>query len=469
MKRALICLIVVLAGCPTDEAPTGFAATERVVTIADNVAANPSWSQSWVALLGANDDALFPAFAGADLATRTGAELVRLESGGDSYYALGGAAGPACVCGSGCGEPCLDPTDDRPTVAIVELGSNDLVTTALSLLSDADLRDDLTPAIAGYRADVRTVLGAVNDGSLFPTPPRLLVTNVPDPSDGVGDVAELITSFFPFEGADQVTPELALELIAGFNTVIAEEAAAAGAELVDLHSVFLGHGYHSDDEAAPHYVSADPTRWYSTVIDPNLRGAHEIRRAVWRQLTDEAIDAIPTDLPIPSTEGLPTVPAGGWAEAVVDSAITAELVDGDTTYPNLAADPEEALGAPGGTTGSLVAVGTVGAWFVVDLGADGVATDGEGEDLVVLEFGAQSGGTPEPYRTEVSESPTGPWTRLGDAFGERAFDLADAGVTRARYVRVESLAQEADVLGGLGSPYYPGPEIDAVGAVYPAP
>ena len=78
-------------------------------------------------------------------------------------------------------------------------------------------------------------------------------------------------------------------------------------------------------------------------------------------------------------------------------------------------------------------------------------------------------GTPEPYRTEVSESPEGPWTRLGDAFGERAFDLADAGVSRARYVRVESLAQEADVLGGLGSPYYPGPEIDAVGAVYPAP
>mgnify|MGYP000241440724 FL=1 len=154
---------------------------------------------------------------------------------------------------------------------------------------------------------------------------------------------------------------------------------------------------------------------------------------------------------------------------LTQAAITAELVDGDTTYPNLAADPEEALGAPGGTTGSLVAVGTVGAWFVVDLGADGVATDGEGEDLVVLEFGAQSGGTPEPYRTEVSESPTGPWTRLGDAFGERAFDLADAGITRARYVRVESLAQEADVLGGLGSPYYPGPEIDAVGAVYPAP
>ena len=84
-----------------------------------------------------------------------------------------------------------------------------------------------------------------------------------------------------------------------------------------------------------------------------------------------------------------------------------------------------------------------------------------------VEFGSLSGGTPEPYRVSVSNDPDGPFTIIADGTGEQSFDLADVGLRSARYVKVESLASEVDVLNGLGSPLAPGPELDAIGAVHP--
>jgi len=461
--------LVALLACkgPTDtgdlpEVPA-FEDAQRVVTIGDNVGSNPSWSRSYIALLADNDDELFPAFAGSDLATvLPDAEVVRLDKGGDSFYTLAASAQPFC-------EECLPADDLRPTLVIIELGVNDLVATALAMLNDESLRADPTPALDEFQGDVRTVLRMTEDRTLFPTPPLVYVTNVYDPSDGVGDVADLVTSFFPFPGAEDVTPELGLAIIAGFNDAIEAEVMAIDAQPIDIHGAYLGHGYHYNDDTSPFYDAEDPSIWFGTVIDPNLRGAHELRRTTWLALTGESITAIPTDLPVESTTGLPVVPTDGWAKAIADSAVTAEIADADMTYVNIAADPEVALGEPSGSTFGVVAVGVLGAWITFDMGEQTRATDGDGEDLVVLEYGTLSGGTPEPYRVSVADSPDGPWTILGDAFGERAFDLAPAGVTSARYIRVESLAQMAEVLGGMGSPYYPGPELDAVGVVYPAP
>lgn len=469
MRRFLL-FLALIAACkkePEPEpGPPRFDQIRRVVTVGDNVASNPSWSTSYVALLAQNDDAIFPDFAGADLATALPeAELIRLDRGGDSYYAVADAGDAVRTCPAT--PACLDPDDDRPTLVIVELGVNDLVATALAMVSDPAERERVEERTAAFRDDVADVLAQVTDPAVFPRPPKVVVTNLVDPSDGVGDVAELITTFFPFEGADQVTHELALSVIGGFNHAIEAEAVAIGADVVDLHGAFLGHAWHFDDEASPHHDAADETFWFRTVVDPNLRGAHEIRRELWAALTDERIDAIPTDLPLDQTLGLPAVPDDGWAVAVIDSVVTPELVDdAGTVFTNVAADVNAMIGPPdAGTFSGTVALGVVGAYAVVELGAP--AMDGEGDDLVVIEFGAASGGVPEPYRVSVSTDPTGPWTVLADAFGERSFDLGSAGASGIRYVLVESLAQRAEVLGGVGSPYYPGGEFDAVGAVYP--
>jgi hypothetical protein len=441
---------MMLFSCREEPALT-FEDVQRVVTLGDNLGSNPSANRSYLALLEANDDELFPEFAGKDLQTvLPDAEIVRLDQGGQSYYALADLIE-------------LDelvPEDERVTLVIVELGTNDLVSAALQLVSDPALRAEPGVLVERFREDVGTVLDATGD------PEMLVVANMVDPSDGVGDLAQLVSAMFPVAGADEVTPELALSLLEGFDEVVRSEASARGAALVDLHSAFLGHGLHHDEPDSPHYDEEDPTLWLSTVVDPNLRGAHEIRRVLWEALAGEAVTVLPGELPMVEIEGLPPVPAEGWAEAVVEASLTESLTDeAGTVYPNVAALPEEALGEPtGGLTGGIVAIGIVGASLTLDLG---VALDGEGDDLVVLELGALTGGTPEPYRLSVAQELDGAWVQVADGLGERSFDLGALGLAWARYVRLESLAPQADVLGGLGSPYYPGPEIDAVGAVYP--
>lgn len=48
-------------------------------------------------------------------------------------------------------------------------------------------------------------------------------------------------------------------------------------------------------------------------------------------------------------------------------------------------------------------------------------------------------------------------------------DLAGTGLSSARYVKVVSLQHVADIVRGPGSGFYPGAEIDAVGAATPGP
>jgi hypothetical protein len=457
-------LLLALAACQaTDPVPTGppaMAEVTRVVVVGDNGGASPSAAQGWPALLAVNEDDLFPDFAGEDLAAaRPGTTLLRLHTAGESYGRLARGESTVCTCEADCpADPCLDLSDPAPTLIIVQLGVNDLLTLALRLLSDATLRADPQPAIDALAADVATVLRSLAEPASG-RPPRLLVLDVPDPSDGVGDLAELVATLFPIAGTEAVDAALALTVIEGVHHALHTAAADVGADVLGVRAHFLGHGFHHDEPELPAYDAADPTHWFKAVVDPNLRGAHEVRRLVWEAVQGTRIDAVPEGLPVSGAAGLPAVADGHWAISVVGSAVTPNL---GTSFPNVALDPQASLGPPEGDLAGLVAVGITGAWLAVELGA--AAIDGPGDDLVVLEFGVASGGTPEPYRVFASEESEGPWTPIGDGLGERGFDLAGSGLDTARYVRVESLVPEAEILAGQGSPYYPGPELDAIGA-----
>lgn len=457
MPRALPLLI--LAACNGAVTAQN---VERVVVIGDNVASNPTLGTSYASLFEKNDDAIFPEFAGKDLRTRKkDVEVVRLDRGGDSYQGIAANLKSLCTCvGDACkkkSDACLDSASAKPTLLIVELGVNDLIAGALRLLSDGDLRADPAPLVSDFRRAVRTVLKITNDKAYFSRPPLVYVTNVYDPSDGQGDIVAIATKILPLPGAaSEVTPEMVLTLIDAVNTIVDEEAAAIGASVIDVHGAFLGHGLHHDD-------ADDPTTWIRGFIDPNLRGAHELRRLLWQRFTGEAITVLPSDLPADNTLGLPEVPDDGWAQALVEDKVARE-----TTSPSLGVVPNnehDATKAIGKTDGEMVALGVVGNYLVLDFGFE--AQDGDGPDIVVMEMGPLSGGVPEPYRLSVSEQAEGPFIRVGDGAGEQAFDLGDVGLHSARYVKIESLAQPSDI-GRVGSPSAPGGEIDSVGAVWPA-
>ena len=426
---------------------------ERIVSIADGTGDSPGYATSGLALLAANNDALFPAFAGRDLAaTRSEIALVRLHSAGASYLAFGEA--PDVVCGTEMG--CLDFDDARQTVVVVTLGINDLITAFVTRrASPESMAED-------FGAHVRRALALVDDPGHFGRRPALVVVNLPDPTDGTGELEALGLLPPDMPVAALPPPEIARETIAAFNAALAAEVERCGGVLVDAHGHFLGHGLLYDEPALPDHDTEDPTRWLLTATELDPRGAHELRALLWAALGGELPDAVPPDVPPPSPLGeLPE--ATVWATAVVDANVTTTVVVEGTEAPNVAVDATRALGPPEATAEGAVAIGVLGASITVELGAD--AIDGPGPDLVVYELGTLSGGAPEPYRVYVAEAADGPFVRLGDSLGERAFDLAGVELAFVRYVKVESQRIEADLARSPGSVFFPGPEIDAVGAV----
>lgn len=446
--------------CAPDGPPLpALADLRRLIVLADGAAENPSHAASHVSLLARNDDARFPAFAGLDLATRAPeVALLRLTSGGASVRGL--ARAPALMCELGGG--CPDPADDRPTVLVVQLGADDLIALLFSYAAGGG---DVEESLVAFASDVRRLLAVVDDPAFFTRRPALVVVNLPDPTDGTGRIDPALFGGQPV--ADLLPPEVFLRFLGAANDALRAETERCGGVLVDAHAHFLGHGFESHDLLGPHFDAADPTRWLQGLTEPGLRGAHELRRLLWRALAGDAPGDVPAGVPEEDLPGvLPPVPPEGWADAVVASAVSASTAGPRGPVPNVAADPERALGPPGLGADDAVALGVLGAWLVLDLGAGQEAVDGPGPDLVVMEAGPRSGGAPEPYRVLVSEGPEGPFVRLGDGAGERAFDLAGSGLDRARYVRLESLRFEVDLATSPGSVLYPGPEIDAVGAVH---
>jgi lysophospholipase L1-like esterase len=220
-------------------------ALERDVT-AGNVA--PLGAAS---LLYRNDDARWPEEQGADLATRyPGVELRTLASDGAT---IGDVFGEQL--------PQLDESEED-TLITLTVGGNDL----LSAFANRP-RASLLEAIA---RDVAEAYEFLVDALRRTRPNSLVVlSTIYDPSDGLGRIP----------GVLEEAGVLPLDVLAGMNDHIRRLAEGTpNTALADVHARFLGHGARA--------AEADRWYWRRSLIEPNLVGAHEIRRA-WRDVLDE--------------------------------------------------------------------------------------------------------------------------------------------------------------------------------------
>jgi hypothetical protein len=100
-----------------------------------------------------------------------------------------------------------------------------------------------------------------------------------------------------------------------------------------------------------------------------------------------------------------------------------------------------------------------GGYVIVDMGANELILDEEGDDLRVYEkdqifYGKD---TPEAYEVFVSQDMQ-TWESLGEGLGTDEFDLADSKLNWARYVKIED--RETTTTGRE-----PGSDIDAIEAL----
>ena len=104
---------------------------------------------------------------------------------------------------------------------------------------------------------------------------EIILGTIYDPTDGVGDL------FGPevLEKEARIAHEI--------NRGIRSLARPPAVRVAEIHKHFLGHGIHCKDPSNRYFHPEDPSLWYVLTIEPNSRGAHEIRRLFWIALEPE--------------------------------------------------------------------------------------------------------------------------------------------------------------------------------------
>jgi lysophospholipase L1-like esterase len=205
-------------------------------------------------LLYQNDDARWPDFRNNDLAcTSPGVSLLNLAEDGatiddvttEELARLG------------------HDSNDSGILVTLTVGGNDLLG-ALSTGGYLDLA--VRRIIARYTELVATIREELPNATL-------VLTTVYDPTDGTGMLPGL-------EGRGR----LPMEYLDRFNSNVRATAASDKlTKVADIHRHFLGHGV-----TAP---EGDRWYWKRNVIEPNARGASEIRR-VWLEGLEEMSNCV---------------------------------------------------------------------------------------------------------------------------------------------------------------------------------
>jgi len=202
-------------------------------------------------LLYRNRDDLFPEFAGQDLLSLNPATR-RVHLARDGFTAEDVLAGlgdlPAC---------------SGPVLVTMTLGGNDCIRYLNSPIPTSIAMGELTARLSRILGQVRRLYRNLT----------LRMGNIYDPTDGTGRV---------HSGHDRFA--VGLPMLGGVNRLLAQAVAMHGGEIVDVYSHFLGHGSRHRDPMNPHYHAEDPSGWLMRDIEPNARGACELRRLIWRSL-----------------------------------------------------------------------------------------------------------------------------------------------------------------------------------------
>ena len=203
-------------------------------------------------LLYQNDDARWPEDQGDDLVSRyPGIVLQNLASDaatigdvfGEQLVQLGESDEQALVTLTVGGNDLLSAFANRPRASLLDRIANDV----------ADAYEFLVDAIRRARPNAIVVL-----------------TTIHDPSDRSGRIP----------GVLEEAGVLPLTVLEGMNaSIVALAEGTPGCMVADVYTHFIGHG-----ASVP-----ESERWYwrRSLVEPNARGAHEIRR-VWRDAIDRA-------------------------------------------------------------------------------------------------------------------------------------------------------------------------------------
>lgn len=223
------------------------AAFTHYIALGDSMSIDdyPGEGKGAASLLFRNQDHLYPEFRGKDLsALNPEIEFLNLAQDGATSRDVLQEQIPQIGKGS------------RDAVVItMTAGGNDI----LSLQSDAE--------------EVMFRIRAILDRLKQILPQSLVILGtIYDPTDGVGDLF----------GEEIMEKEV--RIAQEINHSLRNLAQPPAIRIAEIHKHFLGHGIHCKDPSNPYFHPEDPSLWYVLTIEPNSRGAHEIRTLFWKTL-----------------------------------------------------------------------------------------------------------------------------------------------------------------------------------------
>lgn len=132
------------------------------------------------------------------------------------------------------------------------------------------------PWIRNFERRLDEMIRLINEK--FPGGCEIFLANIYDPSDGTGNTGIWITGLPAWPDG--------LEILNAYNKIISESTQRwENVHLVDIHSLFLGHGIHCKKFWTKHYRWDEPHFWYSVNIeDPSERGYDAIRRVFLNEM-----------------------------------------------------------------------------------------------------------------------------------------------------------------------------------------
>lgn len=226
----------------------------------DYYAGGPGWGAA--SLLYKNLDDVYPDWKGKDLSTLfPGIKFHNLTSDGATTSTVLNWQLPRVPTG-----------ENQPTIVVMTVGGNDL-------LHHYGVPEERGVELSyEMKRNLLKIISCLQDPERFPKPAKIYIGNIYDPSDGMGNLEKEGYSPWP-DG---------LKVLDHWNRRIQEVAEEKGLTLVDIHRHFLGHGVNYDDPSGKYYDPKDNTPWLRLVIEPNARGAHEIRKLFWEKIYEDS-------------------------------------------------------------------------------------------------------------------------------------------------------------------------------------
>ncbi len=208
------------------------------------------------------NQAAWPTYAGQDLATTAGAQVLHVtDSGAKSDEILDNLRSTSL------------PSISGTVLVTISAGGNDFNDDLWTMADEHATRAVAEEVRANLAAMVAHLEAQYPDQDL-----RIGLLDIQDPTDGLGTIPSNYSEGFCealLEWGWLIGPT-AVANLAILNDAIAQEAAAQGATLIGYHDHFAGHGLNSSDG----WMSDD-------CAHPTSLGHHELRRLIWATWTGE--------------------------------------------------------------------------------------------------------------------------------------------------------------------------------------